>query len=394
MKSFGLFIYALAGLTSFFWSISIIVDEAGFLGGLIAFFLFPVTIVFAPLYHGFSSGDWTLAAITYGGGILAALISGLDSDGAPEDASDVEPQAEASVVDPASVSIPSAPAPNAEEVAITDQHDLQSEKDPAEPIWLVIFGLFAAWKTSETNLEFALAYCGAYFLTGICLAGVFWLFSSKARSSWTLGRWLNNGSYSMIVVLVLGAVVRFSVEDINKRQEIEARPVASPSARNHPQYPATSQSSLSVPPTSAYSPAGRELHATNDDGQLSREELAIIQEKLSGLGYSAGSIDGLLGPRTRGAITAFQKDRGLLETGEPSERLYRLLLSERVSARGSGEAWASSAAARQFSGSAPNRDLQVCSYVDSSGRSVQTYTSSDWSCDDMRSAMRANPRNR
>jgi len=114
MKSLGLFIYALAGVISFFWSMSIIVDEAGFLGGLIAFFLFPVTIVFAPLYHGFSSGDWTLAAITYGGGILAAIISGLDSDGAAGDASAVERQEESSAGDPEKVKNASASEPNAE----------------------------------------------------------------------------------------------------------------------------------------------------------------------------------------------------------------------------------------------------------------------------------------
>ena len=230
MKSLGLFVYALAGLISFFWSMSIIVDEAGFLGGLIAFFLFPVTIIFAPLYHGFSSGDWTLAAITYGGGILAAIISGLDSDGTLGDASAVEQQAESSVGDPANVERPSASEPNTEEVATTDQHDLQSIKDPAAPVWLVIFGLFAAWKASETNLKFALAYCGAYFVTGLCLAGAFWLFSSKARSSWSLGKWLNNGSYSMIAFLILGVIVRIAVENTVESQETGVHQVAAPSA--------------------------------------------------------------------------------------------------------------------------------------------------------------------
>lgn len=62
-----------------FWSMSIIVQQVGFFGGLIAFLLAPITITFAPFYIGFAQGDWTLVAITYGGGIIGAMISMMDN---------------------------------------------------------------------------------------------------------------------------------------------------------------------------------------------------------------------------------------------------------------------------------------------------------------------------
>jgi len=47
------------------------------------------------------------------------------------------------------------------------------------------------------------------------------------------------------------------------------------------------------------------------------EALSGVQERLRQLDYEPGAIDGELGPRTRAALEAFQKDQGLPETGEP-----------------------------------------------------------------------------
>ncbi len=74
MKGLASLIYIVAGIVSFFWSMSVIVQELGFIGGVIAFLFAPITIVFAPFYVGFAKGNWTLLAITYGGGILASII--------------------------------------------------------------------------------------------------------------------------------------------------------------------------------------------------------------------------------------------------------------------------------------------------------------------------------
>lgn len=59
-----------------------------------------------------------------------------------------------------------------------------------------------------------------------------------------------------------------------------------------------------------------------------------IQRKLNELGYEAGTADGLMGRGTRSAIIAFQRDRGLTETGVADQAL--LLQLQRAPARSTG----------------------------------------------------------
>lgn len=59
--------------------------------------------------------------------------------------------------------------------------------------------------------------------------------------------------------------------------------------------------------------------------------IARAQELLGQLGYDAGPPDGLAGPRTRNAISAFQHDRGLPETGTASRSVIEHLLSATAS---------------------------------------------------------------
>ena len=56
-----------------------------------------------------------------------------------------------------------------------------------------------------------------------------------------------------------------------------------------------------------------------------------IQQRLNELGYDAGSVDGLMGPRTRAAIIAFQKDIGVTETGTADQALLTRL--QQITAR-------------------------------------------------------------
>ena len=53
--------------------------------------------------------------------------------------------------------------------------------------------------------------------------------------------------------------------------------------------------------------------------------LAAIQRRLAELGYDPGPADGRAGPRTRAAIQAFQRARGLPADGEPSPALQTAL---------------------------------------------------------------------
>ena len=53
--------------------------------------------------------------------------------------------------------------------------------------------------------------------------------------------------------------------------------------------------------------------------------VSLIQSYLSKLGYHVGTIDGLLGDKTRGAMNKFQKHNGLPVTGEITAELENAL---------------------------------------------------------------------
>lgn len=55
------------------------------------------------------------------------------------------------------------------------------------------------------------------------------------------------------------------------------------------------------------------------------EDLAGVQQRLNNLGYFCGTADGRLGPRTARALRAFQKARGLTESGEADDATRRSL---------------------------------------------------------------------
>jgi peptidoglycan hydrolase-like protein with peptidoglycan-binding domain len=48
----------------------------------------------------------------------------------------------------------------------------------------------------------------------------------------------------------------------------------------------------------------------------SEEQVKQVQEKLSGMGYDVGPVDGIVGPKTQSALREFQQDKGLQATGE------------------------------------------------------------------------------
>jgi hypothetical protein len=59
-----------------------------------------------------------------------------------------------------------------------------------------------------------------------------------------------------------------------------------------------------------------ELGALNPIEDTPDEGVSGIQGRLRGLGFNPGPIDGKMGPRTRGALVAFQRHFGLKETGK------------------------------------------------------------------------------
>ena len=63
--------------------------------------------------------------------------------------------------------------------------------------------------------------------------------------------------------------------------------------------------------------------STHPTGRVSRNDPLVydIQSSLTELGYEPGPVDGAYGRRTSLAISEYQKENGLLVTGEPSEAL-------------------------------------------------------------------------
>ena len=65
-----------------------------------------------------------------------------------------------------------------------------------------------------------------------------------------------------------------------------------------------------------------------------RGSVTEVQHALNELGYEVGRADGKLGRRTRAAITRYQKDRGLPQTGAIDDRLVRSLVPATAAAPG------------------------------------------------------------
>jgi TPR repeat protein/formylglycine-generating enzyme required for sulfatase activity len=62
----------------------------------------------------------------------------------------------------------------------------------------------------------------------------------------------------------------------------------------------------------------------------SRRAIRYVQDHLAELGYTPGIIDSVIGPKTRNAIKAFQRDEGLSVTGEVTVELKQKLALRRV----------------------------------------------------------------
>jgi peptidoglycan hydrolase-like protein with peptidoglycan-binding domain len=50
-----------------------------------------------------------------------------------------------------------------------------------------------------------------------------------------------------------------------------------------------------------------------------------LQRKLTAAGFDTEGSDGVIGPKTRAAISAFQQSNGLAVTGEPTLALLEIL---------------------------------------------------------------------
>lgn len=62
-----------------------------------------------------------------------------------------------------------------------------------------------------------------------------------------------------------------------------------------------------------------------DDAPLRRDDILDMQRRLNAAGFAAGAPDGMVGPTTRAAVKAYQKNRGLPPDGYPTGDLLSQL---------------------------------------------------------------------
>ncbi|MEO1197990.1 MAG: peptidoglycan-binding domain-containing protein [Pseudomonadota bacterium] len=72
---------------------------------------------------------------------------------------------------------------------------------------------------------------------------------------------------------------------------------------------------------------GTSVSVSDRSAPAADTQVARAQRLLADLGYAPGVIDGLMGPQTRGAVEAFQRDRGLVVTGQVDAALVLALES-------------------------------------------------------------------
>jgi len=58
---------------------------------------------------------------------------------------------------------------------------------------------------------------------------------------------------------------------------------------------------------------------------LTKDDRILLQKRLTARGFDTGGVDGVLGPKSRAAISGYQSSRGLPATGEPSQALLNSL---------------------------------------------------------------------
>lgn len=82
---------------------------------------------------------------------------------------------------------------------------------------------------------------------------------------------------------------------------------------------------LETQQTAVLIPAANTSKAATD----SKSSVKSVQEDLAILGYDPGPADGMMGPRTKNAIRAFESDQGLTATGQVSPQLQAAIREKR-----------------------------------------------------------------
>ena len=116
-----------------------------------------------------------------------------------------------------------------------------------------------------------------------------------------------------------------------------------------------------------YSPA---TSGGSDSQGLSVTEIKYLQQKLNQLGFDAGPADGVLGNKTKSAIIAFQKSRGLTPDGVAgSKTMTALKNTENSSDNSSSQSQVSSGSDEQATGDVESIPNEIRVFNDTSLKS-------------------------
>ncbi|HUI97829.1 MAG TPA: peptidoglycan-binding domain-containing protein [Xanthobacteraceae bacterium] len=79
-------------------------------------------------------------------------------------------------------------------------------------------------------------------------------------------------------------------------------------------------------------------NSQSSDQQLSRNEIRQVQQALDQKGFKVGRTDGKLGPRTKQALSGFQKSQNLQQSGQPDQQTLAALGINQSGTTGQGPA--------------------------------------------------------
>ena len=121
---------------------------------------------------------------------------------------------------------------------------------------------------------------------------------------------------------------------------VSPRPVAvPPTPAPSTSQPSTTASLVPIQPSTPAAPVEPAVGASVSDNVPASQPWSVrdVQRELARLGYYTGGLDGQVGPLTRGAVEAFQRDAGLPPTGRIEPALVSELAARAAGSRGGSE---------------------------------------------------------
>jgi peptidoglycan hydrolase-like protein with peptidoglycan-binding domain len=79
-----------------------------------------------------------------------------------------------------------------------------------------------------------------------------------------------------------------------------------------------------------------EPSASATQGMAASDDVRQVQQELQNRGFNVGTVDGVMGPQTKGALKEFQQAEGLPATGELNEKTKSQLKTSSAGSRASG----------------------------------------------------------